>query len=278
MRASEKISCDHIYKRFGFITGDGIPKELHQVCKHHDSCWEGAENRFPPKGDEWSNIARPWTGNRYSELRLLVLGINLNGYGGLDALTELTEEAREGIATGLRKIRFHSDYSDYQGSLLWHRLGCYAATIAEYKGITSLDWGDDGYPSAQDVSQAYNFIAFTEHIKCSPAGYNSAPTVSMWENCGTHVLREEIRVLKPSYLLILGKSNNAYYVDENVLDAGFQKKEQFGQIQLASGKIEGEYVLIFIVPHPSAYGGAAGSIIDDIKRAVDWLPSKLEER
>lgn len=69
-------------------------------------------------------------------------------------------------------------------------------------------WGTDGYPEPKDVAAAFEWIAFTEHVKCAPRGGKSKPTVAMWERCGAHILREELLLLEPEHILVLGQSRS----------------------------------------------------------------------
>lgn len=69
------------------------------------------------------------------ELRLLVIGENLNECGGFDTIQLLTALAKKEILSGRRRVRFDNDFKKYPGSILWHRLGCYAVAFAEAKGV-----------------------------------------------------------------------------------------------------------------------------------------------
>lgn len=173
------LSFDDVYRRLGFLSEAGQPRPLHRVCEYRNACWENAQRRYPPDDDGWSHIARPWVGLDYPKLRLLAVGENLNGYGGLDALCELAEEAKDLIVKGFRRVRFHSTFSEYSGSFLWHRLGCYVATIAEANGTMRLNWNNDSYPASQDDARAFDLMAFSEYVKCSPAEDKSKPTYPM---------------------------------------------------------------------------------------------------
>lgn len=257
---------DDLYKELSLISKNGLPLPIHRSCMHKAECWKGSHERYPPDTNEQSHISRPWVGPRFGDLRIVAIGENLNGYGGLNALVELAEEAKELIAQGRIRVRFHAAVDQYAGSFLWHRLGCYSAAVAEHFGSYRPHWGDAGYPTAEDVSKAYDFIAYLEHVKCSPIGQKSKPTSAMWEHCGVHILRRELELLRPSHLLVFGVSNNAWYMRERVLDSGFDTSACVGAVQRASGRIGGHPVSIWIVPHPQSYGGSSRQILDDLKR------------
>jgi hypothetical protein len=74
-------------------------------------------------------------------------------------------------------VRFHAAFDEYAGSFLWHRLGCYSVAVGESLGAMTPKWGTDGYPEPKDVAAAFEWITFTEHVKCAPRGGKSKPTV-----------------------------------------------------------------------------------------------------
>lgn len=92
------------------------------MCFNREDCWKNAPDRVPPDDNDWSIVSQPWVGSRYEELRLVAIGENLNEYGGLNALVELIEEAKELILDGYRRVRFHAAFDQYAGSFLWHHV------------------------------------------------------------------------------------------------------------------------------------------------------------
>jgi len=257
-----------LYRKLNLISNNGKDYPLHRVCSNRKECWKDTDNRFPPRKNDWNKISQPWKGAKYDELGLVAIGENLNEYGGRNALIELTDEAQELIQNGYRRIRFHATYDQYPGSFLWHRLGCYSVVIGESFGVMTPQWGADGYPYPEDVADAFNWIAFTEHVKCSPQGVMSKPTNAMWEHCGAHILREELKILKPKQILVLGQSNNAWFLFERVFDSKLKDEKKFGGVTLTKGDLHGKPVFVWVVPHPQSYGGAAKSILDDLKTAT----------
>ncbi len=257
-----------LYKKLNLISSNGRDYPLRQTCSNRKACWKDANKRFPPRKNDWCTISQPWKGTKYDELGLVAIGENLNEYGGRDALIELTDEAQELIQDGYRRIRFHATYDQYPGSFLWHRLGCYSVVIGEYLGIISPKWGIDGYPAPEYVATAFDWIAFTEHVKCSPKRDMGRPTSTMWKHCGAHILREELKILKPKHVLVLGQSNNAWFLSEHVLDSRWKNEKKIGAVTLAKGDLHGKPVFVWVVPHPQSYGGAAKSILDDLKTAI----------
>jgi hypothetical protein len=256
-----------LYKRLNILSRAGEELSLYRMCPNREDCWQNAKDRVPPKDNDWCTISYPWVGPRYEELRLVAIGENLNEYGGLNALVELIEEAKDLILNGYRRVRFHAAFDKYPGSFLWHRLGCYAVALGASRGVMTPKWDTDGYPVPKDVSTAFDWIAFTEHIKCAPQGEKSKPTVAMWERCGTHILREELMLLEPKHILVLGQSNNAWFLAEHVFDSKWRDEKKIGAVRMAKGELGGKSVKIWVVPHPQSFGGAAKSIFDDLVKA-----------
>lgn len=257
-----------LYRNLNLISQEGRGLPIHRVCLNRDICWDGANERFPQDNEEWSHISQPWIGPEYEKLRLAAIGINLNGCGGINALISLTEDAKESIAGGWRRLRFDTPFEEYAGSFLWHRMGCYAAAIGEYCGAITPAWDDDGYPMAEDVSRVFDLISFVEHIKCSPDGDLSKPTPAMWEFCGRHILRHELSLLQPTQILVLGTSDNAWFLQERVLDSTLKDNIRFGSVTRSKGEINGSPVTVWTVPHPQSFGGVSKSILDDLRNAL----------
>lgn len=257
-----------LYCNLNLISQEGRGLPIHRACANREACWEGVSGRLPPDNEEWSHISQPWIGPEYEKLRLAVIGINLNGCGGINALISLTEEAKESIAAGWRRVRFGNTVEEYGGSFFWHRMGCYAVAIGEHYGAIRPMWDDDGYPIPGDVSRAFDLISFVEHIKCSPIGDLSKPTPAMWESCGKHILRDELSLLQPAHLLVLGISDNAWFLQERVLDSTLKDNMQFGSVTRGKGEINGSPVTVWTVPHPQSFGGISKSILDDLRNAL----------
>ena len=88
-------------------------------------------------------------------MRLLVIGVNLDS-DGFACTKELAQEARREIRQGKKRIRFTVDYATYRGSLLWYRMGCYAAIFAEAASHIEVDLNN---LTDETVAAAFDFIA-----------------------------------------------------------------------------------------------------------------------
>lgn len=224
-----------IYINKGLLGNNSEFKSLGDSCKNCESCWQGIDTSL----DEGYGIYLPWIGDNYAKERILVLGINLNGLGDLDAQINLAIDAKLELDEGRKKI-FKSE--DYGGTPYWYVLPKYIIHILKLHGIL-----------VDDLSNALDYIAVTNSIKCTIKRERAIPTQNMWNNCPNHILNQEIEVLKPKLILILGKSDN--YWNFKISVAEIIEEHLVGSFILGKCKV-GSIISKFIVtPHPTAFGG-----------------------
>jgi len=252
-----------LYSELGLIDNDGEMLTLHSDCQNFSYCWQNIQNRKPENDGFWT-ITRPWIGQKYSELELLVIAINMNEYGSYEGAINLIEQTKVEIEQGRRKM-FVSD--TYSGTFLFHRMGSYVTAFAEKAELLKPTWIED-YPSPPDIVSALEFISYTNHVKCSPTGEKSKPSYQMWERCGNFILKPEIELLSPKRLLVLGNSDNFYYLNHNVLDTEIALKWQ-GKIGIGNGYINKKSIEIFVVPHPASFGGNSSEIMNDLNQVLN---------
>lgn len=245
---------------------------LEKKCKFSRECWTGIEDRMQNddvEGDDgeehFSHLYIPWIGSKYDVIKLLVIGINMNNYGGYRAEEYLAEGATKEILEGHRKIRFGNP--DYAGTFYWHRIPAYVVLFLEKEKLLTAKWEEDDFPSNEDVSLAFKYFAITNQIKCSPIGNRSKPTYQMWGNCGNFILREEIKIIKPHKILICGKDNFDYF-NKNVLDKPCNLK-QYNLAYKGFGEINSQLIEIYKVPHPTSFGGNSVEIMYSLKNAIN---------
>ncbi len=225
-------------------------------CELNDKCW--------PKTCESGRrtIYKPYIGRKYAKNRVLCLGINFNDYGDeLDAMIKLMELAKSEFKLGKKQIFKNTGY---QGSIVYHRMLAYTQIWMNSNSHFSLsvDWT---FPS-ESLVDTLECVAITNTIKCSPKGNNSAPLPNMWENCPKHILKNEINILKPKRILLLGKSEN-YKSFFNILSHPKRIKENIS-FKIFNASIQNNNFEILVAPHPS-YEGRKQSNYDDIAELLD---------
>ncbi len=235
-----------LYRDLGFVCNAGERLRLQACCANAERCWMGVAKDHMP--DE-NVISPPWEGQDYRSLGLLVVGINTNnGNFDEDALPWLVQRATEELAHR-RRVSFGDP--DYGGTIFYHRVGACAFELAASAGLIAQE-GErcpDGFPSNIDVSRAYRFLAYTNHVKCTLVGSSGAPTGRMWDICGSHVLRKEIDILRPRYVLVLGALNVRYFYERVV---GRRLPTSLVQeIGLETVDIGSTTTTVLFVPHPS---------------------------
>ena len=265
-----------LYRRLGVVTetNQGVP--LHTNCGCREACWRVIAGRTPPpQSGERSHISLPWVGSNYGKAKLLVVGENLNECGGLGAVSSLVRQAQEKIRAGRRRI-FKGVYENgekYNGTDLYFKAGSYVtALISEY--LPELALPDEPRLSlGQLIAVAYDYIAYTNQVKCSPSGKKSSASPEMWKACGRHILKEEINILKPEKILILGVQNNKYFFGTSVLDSEpkWSPYGTGGTVFACDCSLDGRSLRVFAVPHPSYFRAKRETIRAALADAVDKL-------
>jgi hypothetical protein len=253
------------YRSLGLVGPAGEGLALHAACPNAPLCWSGLRDRMPPDDPTRSAIALPYVGSRYAELGLLVLGINQNDWGGLGALAQLVRDARAEILEG--KIRVFVS-SAYDGSPIWHRVGCFAAAFAAQEGLMNIHVDPGLLPASETIDAAYEFLAFTNHVKCSPIGQRSKPTPTMWSRCGELILPSELGALAPKQILVLGVSDNAPALAKSAIKAVWQPRGRNSDVMKGIGVIDGRQIPLYAIPHPSMGRGLSPTVFHELRSTL----------
>jgi hypothetical protein len=227
---------------------------LYETCPRKDICWHDMEYQKA----EWNIIQLPYIGSEYKkeEYPIAILGLNLNEFGGICSLRDLVLDAQYSLSKGWVKIRFGNDYKEYPGTFLFHRIAVYSNIIKKYYSIE----GNYDFLSSRCLAKIFDKISFLEAIKCSPSNdKNSSPTFEMYQNCPKEFLLEELAILKPRILLILGKETIIPEKLFNVVSIKYSKNENICLYTLKDNQIE----YIYKVVHPTSRGGNNIGIIDE---------------
>jgi len=245
---------DDLYSRLGVLKNT-----LHSDCRFSNLCWNGVDEKRKSYG-EIAQLYRPYIGARYTESRILALGINMNEYGGYNAEIELADMASNDIKNGKKKT-FAKD--GYKGSLVWHRILSYATFILREISLFEIPELRP-YPEKEELSKAIDFIAVTNSIKCCPWEERSKPTNEMWKHCPNFILKEEMGVLKPKHIIVLGVDNFS-----SLLSLFFNKVELVdGNTRIIKARFDDCDINIYSFPHPSSSQGTSMSRMDELERLL----------
>jgi hypothetical protein len=246
MSALSEHDFRKIYSELGLVKDTGeIGNILRESCMKSHECWRALN----PVNDDFG-ISNPWIGKQYHLSRILVLGINMNKCGNWNACSELVELARAELHEGKYK---HFIQPNYRGTLFYYRIAHLGTAISQ---IMKGTFSGRVQGEAKDVAEGFDWVSYTNQIKCSPQSKRSKPSEEMWQNCGAHILRKELNILLPQIVIIFGRSDNYYYFCNRVFDK--DSIQYFPDIDLAHfaiGNVNGRRVKILAIPHPSAING-----------------------
>ena len=83
---------------------------LHNVCKNRLKCW-GNEEQITAYGHSYNKIAYPYIGKNYENQRIIALGLNLRGFGGVESIKGLVGDLKYHLKDGKKEnygtIFFH---------------------------------------------------------------------------------------------------------------------------------------------------------------------------
>lgn len=263
--SSLRGACLQLFRQAGVVLeGEERALDLPVHCAFASACWAGDARR--PTGP-LAHISLPFIGKSYAAGRLVVVGENLHGDGGLLEIENLVPRAQSELRSRMR-VRFGNDFSEYPGSFLFHHVGAYSATVLRTAGVEpfrSATWSaSDGVPRDLLI-RSLDFVAFLNHVKCSPKaarGDRSKPNAIMWERCGAAYLKEELAVLAPTVIIVLGLSENSWRVCGLVggLTASW-RRDPWVERQTRPG------LDVLAVPHPSYYRAKWREVCAEIEEA-----------
>ncbi|GMO33216.1 MAG: hypothetical protein Ta2B_13840 [Termitinemataceae bacterium] len=258
------------------LNTNNIAQRLHEICPHREQCWG---DLLPKEKDAliWNDISLPYIGSKFSG-KLLCVGINFNGTGGLNAASELItgkEGVKKSLANQNKKMRFGNPPEIYSGTQLFHNLAVYANVLL---GNTHLE-GDELlsvnnkniYDDFDVLSSVWDELIYLNAVKCSPDPFDknterSKPTEIMKMLCPKNILQEEIKLISPDNILIL--SVDIY----NSLRTIFTERTEAiseGRVCEQTITVNEKQIKLFCVPHPSAFGGNSRKIGTDLAKVFE---------
>lgn len=186
----------NLYEKHGLIA-DGIAAPLWRCCPNRRDCWRSA--RFSRPKAPLGGISLPWVGPRYETGGIAVLGMNFNDASGLTMATQLARYETGALEAGTVKMTY--DHPGYRGSNF-----AYCSTRSAALVLDLLAGGpitDRRMPG--DLVGPLGQIVRLQTVKCSPVNTRrSNPTDEMWELCPPLLLRDEIAVAQPRYIIGFG--------------------------------------------------------------------------
>ena len=204
VRSDEQRAMFHelagLYHRAGVLSDNGFAPALASLCPHRRGCWQDC-TRLGDDGTQLSedcddgSIFFPWIGREYREGGVCVVGWNLNhrGHHWFGLAEEWVIARRSAAALG-------NGSSTVDGSRFAYRSMAAAAAVREaMRGVSPV-----ARPRPSALATELEHVARVQAVKCSPRGHRSNPSNAMNHACPPFFLANELRILKPSALIVCG--------------------------------------------------------------------------
>ncbi len=216
---------------------------LHKSCSCAAQCWgtlpaEARPTRSEIHGTgEDGSIFWPWIGADYTGGGVCLLALNLHQGQWWAPWTEeyfVAKHQLDEMAAG--KKRIHRSLFAYRSSTSANAILSAAAGAEPLLG-----------PDPRLCAATMNGVARLQLIKCSPQRRRAEPTGAMRDSCPELYAAEEIAILAPGALVLLG--NDARRACEQMGEIEWQVPLLRGRLALPELSIE-----LFVVPHPNSRG------------------------
>lgn len=225
-----------VYRGTGLLPA-GSDAPLFDVCPCCESCW-GGRGDFRPERHDRAGVSVPWVGQRFFERRVCVVGMNLDGWGGLDAHWAICRSHVEAQEAGHR---------GKAGRPFAYGAMTLASLIdGSLQGSQPEDWRR---PLPQALAPTWASCAFFEAIKCSPGTTRSQPFPEMTANCPPLLLVKELAVLRPRVVLLLGRSQLRDVIRPALK---VEYEEARGALERDHFRLGDDEVTLFSCNHPSS--------------------------
>lgn len=236
------------------VLRDGRPEPLCDVCPNSEACWpkqEAKTQRRPkPKpsleDNENGSVFLPWIGPKYEPGGVVVVGINPN-VAANDDTDLLLEHAItwKWHVDGLREGKASNGNSRF--------------AFGAMRSAAALLDTTDGQPvkdrrKAEELIDAVFRTARLQAVKCIPKRQNSKPYPTMWERCPSLLLGDELDILRPRSILVLGKDPTNAVRNIDKFDEEGKPGTEFGIGILRRRRWEAG---VYALPHPRASTASA---------------------
>lgn len=219
---------------------------IYRDCPKSESCWQNYKQYLP---NYTQTIYFPWIGLKYDDI--LVVGMNYNGQEGLDFSQRLKERAVKEINEGRKRLFRNNDPGNkYGGSTVWYFIPFIGAVFSALKGGNEFDFEKQPYIEPNLVSSGFDYIAFTNIVKCSPDTKRAKPCDIMYENC-LDILSGEVTILNPKIIVSFTFSWGNWFPQKLSKSLNLQITKVINMDRSKITFIGKEYIL-FEINHPLA--------------------------
>jgi len=223
---------------------------LHRACLFNDVCWESENLMKRQDSETYNGINCPYIGQRYHDSRLLAIGENNRN----DVKPHCFRSEQFWVQDAAKRIISREP----KGTNLYSYLSEYVTIILVKLGILK-DIKLDEIDNTIKSSVLNEYIAWTQLVKCNPQNENgnqrNRPRKNMYKICPKHILKDEIEILNPKYILTLGKEtfNETITVLEKQLGYSGSSKNisDDNKVRIWKGKLNSFELVVIGTFHPS---------------------------
>lgn len=181
----------------------------------------------------------PWVGREYSTWRICVVGLNFHNYGGLAAHWRVCRSHIEALDAGGQ---------GKNGEFFATGAMTYARAIEmSMTGELAQGWRT---PVPAELAESWKRCAYLQAIKCAPAEERSKPTSAMCTTWPPFLLKEELEILAPNAVVLLGRTSTRDVVRPMLGVRWGESPGHFERDHFALG--DNSAVELFCCNHPSA--------------------------
>lgn len=223
---------------------------IYRECPKSESCWQNYKQYLP---NYTQTIYFPWVGSKYNKYNdILVVGVNYNGQKGVDFSCRLKTQAVKEINEGKKRLFKKNDSGNkYGGSTVWYFIPFIGTVFSALKGGNEFDFKKQSYLEPNLVSSGFDYIAFTNIVKCSPDTKRAKPCDIMYENC-LDILSGEITILKPKIIVSFTFSWGNWFPQKLSKSLNLQITKVINNMDRSKITFIGKEYILFEINHPLA--------------------------
>jgi hypothetical protein len=231
----------------------GAAGPLWSTCCNGGDCWRRVTQERRPDRME---ARLPWIGPRYTERRILLIGINSRDAG--DALAEIRtiEWVLPALRNGRRQIGGRSSFH--------FRAAAAADAIIRSQDGRPLELN----PAPEHVADALLAAARIQSVQCSPLVGRRGPTPEMIGNCPALLLGPQLELLRTRVVIALG--HPAHVGLQRVVPVQWSSPWDHNDACFARGTatIADQQAAVFALHHPASarWTQSFQALIDSLRR------------
>jgi hypothetical protein len=217
------------------------PRPLCEICPNAETCWNTARDALRE-----GEMCLPWIGPRYKAGGVAIVAVNpnLDPEDTSELLLEYWISYERHIAT-LRR----GDKSDERSRFAYGAYRSAAALLDAFADRRVI------HRRPEELADAVLSTARLQAVKCVPKRASSTPTPDMWRHCPGMLLADELDVLRPGAVLVLGGKAR----EQVEMLGGFVYDARCRSDDLWRGRMrrDGWDAQVYGVAHPGARQGVA---------------------